>query len=139
MSDETLGIEQEMLNSGWTKEPGEGFIALIGPIWRAPGAVGRFRFIPSDKHRNRNGVVHGGMMMALGDRAMGVTARGEDVDSKFATVHLAYDFLAPAEIGQAIDVTCQVVRGTGKLRFIRAEFIQGSQIIGVASGIWKRL
>jgi acyl-coenzyme A thioesterase PaaI-like protein len=67
--------ESTMLRLGWIPEPPEGFIGLVGPIWRSPDVVGHFRLLTAPKHQNRNGVVHGGMLMTLADRAMGYTAR----------------------------------------------------------------
>ena len=59
-------------NAGWYLEPDDGFIGHVGGLWRRNVAgVGQVAFIAQEIHANRNGVVHGGMLMTFVDRALG--------------------------------------------------------------------
>ena len=60
----------------WIRMEEEGFFALLGPIYhlRTGARTARFRFLAEPKHANRSGFVHGGMLTAFADRALGNTA-----------------------------------------------------------------
>lgn len=125
----------------WIKMDDEGFIGLVGPIECQPcvGGRGRFRFRAGDKHRNRNRVVHGGMIMTFADRAMGTTARQEDWARRQATVQLDVHFVAPARVGMLIEAECRIVRETGSLTFVEGIVTSGGEVVARAQGIWKRI
>src|SRR5690606_38915209 len=60
------------LSDEWTEMVDTGFIELVGPIFmsKAENGVHRFRFTAEQKHKNRVGFVHGGMLMAFADRCL---------------------------------------------------------------------
>lgn len=66
-------------------------------------------------HANSRGMAHGGLISALADNAMGLSCGlGMDAAGGLVTVNLALDFLAPARIGQWLQVEPVVVkRGRG--------------------------
>jgi uncharacterized protein (TIGR00369 family) len=123
----------------WLEMEDPGFIGLIGPIFYRPlaGGMGRFRFLGEPKHQNRNGVVHGGMLMAFADRSLGFTARQNAPDRKQATIQLDVHFIRPARIGQTIDMECRIVRETRSLAFVDGVLTVDGETIATARGVWK--
>jgi len=78
-------------------------------------------FRAGEAHANSRGFVHGGMISALADNAMGLScgqALGES--ASLVTVNLAVDFLGSAAIGQWLEVAPAVARTGSTLCFAEA-------------------
>ena len=72
-------------------------------------------------HANSRGFVHGGLIAALADNAMGLSCgQGLDGAPSLVTVNLAIDYLGTATIGQWLEVTPTVVKLGGSLCFAQA-------------------
>lgn len=122
----------------WSDIEDDGFIGLVGPMFIHREETGRFRFLAEAKHRNRSGLVQGGMLMTFADRAMGMTAR-EGRQITVTTVQLNLQFAAPGRMGDMIDIRCSTIRKTRSLIFMEAKLSVGDKIIATASGVWKLL
>ena len=87
---------------------------------KAEGAVA-IGFHAEAAHTNSRGFVHGGMITALADNAMGLSC-GEQLKGRpsLLTVSLAVDFLGTARLGQWVEVRPQVVRTGSTLCFAEA-------------------
>ena len=73
------------------------------------------------RHTNSRGFVHGGLITALADNAMGLSCSQQlDGSPGLVTVNLAVDFLGSAQVGQWIEVAPQVVRTGSTLCFAEA-------------------
>lgn len=125
--------------SDWSTLEDEGFIGLVGPLLMGPvgGGTGRFRFDAAAKHRNRNDVVHGGMLMTFADRAMGFTARQGDMSRRQATIQFDMQFIRAARIGQTVEMECRIIRETRDLVFVEGRMTAGGEVVATARGIWK--
>lgn len=131
-------IFRELADAGWDRIPDDGFIELVGPIWRFRSTeVEHYAIYALPKHRNRRGVVQGGMLMTLADRAMGATARKNDPSVAQATVQLNMNFLDAARIGELLIADCRIDRSTRSLVFVGGVLRQGERIVGTCSGVWK--
>jgi uncharacterized protein (TIGR00369 family) len=73
-------------------------------------------------HTNSRGFVHGGLISALADNAMGLSCSqaGEGRVTGLVTVNLAVDFLGSATVGQWIEIEPTVVRMGSTLCFAQA-------------------
>ena len=100
------------MDAEWETLEDEGFIGLVGPIYRGrqTGQECCFRFVAQPKHRNRGGFVQGGMLMTFADRALGATARGADLDRIQATMQFDMHFIRPVKIGESVEIRCKVVQ-----------------------------
>ncbi len=57
-------------------------------------------------HCNSRGLLHGGVIAALADNAMGLSVAGRlDPPGAPVTVNLAIDYLGPGRMGQWLDIT----------------------------------
>ena len=67
----------DMRKQGWSEMPDDGFLALVGPLWHKETEEGTiYAILTGAKHRNRSGVVQGGLICTLADRAMGMAVIG---------------------------------------------------------------
>jgi uncharacterized protein (TIGR00369 family) len=125
--------------ANWLRMEDEGFFELIGPVFYQPsnGTSARFQFRAEPKHRNRNNVVHGGMLMAFADRGMGATSRQSAPARRQATIQLNVQFIREARIGDLVEMECRIVRETRSLVFIEGTITSGDDVVAKASGIWK--
>ncbi len=75
----------------------------------------RLGFHLAEKHCNGRGMLHGGVIAALADNAMGISlalvlrARGGDRPQGLVTTSLAVDYLGVAKPGQWIEIRPRVV------------------------------
>ncbi|HLZ84761.1 MAG TPA: PaaI family thioesterase [Caulobacteraceae bacterium] len=77
--------------------------------------------IAAPAHTNSRGFVHGGLIAALADNAMGLTCGlALESVSGLVTVNLAIDYLGTATVGQWLQITPSVVKVGGSLCFAQA-------------------
>jgi len=88
---------------------------------RKDGGVVSIGFRAAEAHGNSRGFVHGGLIMALTDAAMGLSC-GETLGdvTGLVTVSLAVDFLGSVNLGQWVEITPKVNRAGGRLCFAEA-------------------
>jgi acyl-coenzyme A thioesterase PaaI-like protein len=128
-----------LLNAdGWTTIDDDGFINLVGPLWRRMnGAIPEYAIVGQEKHRNRRGVVQGGLLMTLADRTCGMTARFVSGAETMATVQMDTHFVDAARIGDIMISKPRVVRITKSLIFMSTEVTVESRCVATANGVFK--
>ena len=89
------------------------------PLFSRKGdGVVRLGFRAAEAHANGRGFVHGGMISALADNAMGLScAETLGGASSLVTVSLALDFLGVANLGQWVEIAPTVNRAGATLCF----------------------
>jgi uncharacterized protein (TIGR00369 family) len=123
---------------GWRIMDDDGFLGFVGPVWeRWTGNGPTVGFIAEPKHRNRAGVVQGGMLATLADRTLGLTARQNEPGRSQATVHLDINYLDSAQIGEFVTARATVLRQTTTLAFLSGTIEAEGRIIASMSGIWR--
>ena len=123
---------------GWRIMDDDGFINLVGPLWRRmDGANPEYAIVGQDKHRNRRGVVQGGLLMTLADRTCGMTARFVSGVEATATVQMDTHFVEAARIGDLMISKPRVVRITKSLIFMSTEVAVQGRCVTTASGVFK--
>lgn len=65
-------------------------------------------FLPGPQHANALGIVHGGMLAAFLDSAMGVSV-WQTLQRRAVTLTLSLDYLGPARIGDWLEAVGEVV------------------------------
>ena len=87
---------------------------------RTPDAVA-IGFLAAPAHTNSRGFVHGGMLSALADNAMGLScSQALDDGPSLLTVSLSIDFLGSARLGQWVEIRPAVNRAGSTLCFAEA-------------------
>jgi uncharacterized protein (TIGR00369 family) len=129
-----------LIAQGWEAFENTGFIGLIGPILFKRDDRGlRFGFLADPKHENRRGVIHGGMLAAFSDRALGAAARDVQAGISVATIELGVHYVSAVNVGEFVEAECETVRMTRSLAFMRGTLMVGDRVVATAEGVWKIL
>ena len=96
------------------------FMDLIGPLYERRDATGiTVGFQVSEKHGNRRGRVHGGMICTLADFAMGYTAsRISNPPRRLVTTTLSVDFAGNALPGDWVEARVDLYRPGKRIAFV---------------------
>jgi acyl-coenzyme A thioesterase PaaI-like protein len=90
-------------------------------------------------HTNSRGFVHGGLISALADNAMGLSCgmtRGMPPGS-LVTVGLSVDFVSTARQGQWVEIVPTVIRAGGSLCFASALITADGEVCARANATFK--
>lgn len=95
-----------------------------------------------EPHCNSRGMVHGGLIAALCDNAMGLSCvqvlKGEGRDvAGLVTINLNTDFISAARLGQWMTVDTTITSVGGSLAFATALVEAEDQLIAKASATFK--
>jgi uncharacterized protein (TIGR00369 family) len=89
-------------------------------------------------HTNGRGLIHGGLIAALADNAMGYScAQATDWKTSFVTISLSIDFVGSAEIGQWLAVESDVIRTGSTICFAQCLAKADDVVIARASGTFR--
>ncbi len=104
----------------WTQLDSLGFSALVGPIFGRIEDDGRslYRLDPQEHHRNRSGVVHGGVIMTLADIAAAHTSRRAAPGCGLTTVQTDVHFMRAASITMPLICECIIDKLGLSLAFV---------------------
>ncbi len=96
-----------------------------------------------EPHTNSRGMLHGGLIAALADNAMGLscvqvlTGQGRKPQGGLVTVSMATDFIGAAELGQWVAVDTQYVKTGKTLCFAQAFVTADGEVIARADARFK--
>lgn len=131
---------KELIGTGWKRFEYDGFCSFVGPFWeRDLNGTLSLGFIADDRHKNRAGNVQGGMLATLADLALGVTARNDDRLRRQATIELNLQYIDSAKTGEFIVASCEVLRQTSNLAFMRGVIEADAKVVASISGVWRIL
>jgi uncharacterized protein (TIGR00369 family) len=89
-------------------------------------------------HTNARALIHGGLIAALADNAMGYScAQVMGWTSSLVTVGLAVDFVGSANIGQWLAVESEVIRTGSTLCFAQSLIKADDAVIARANGTFR--
>ncbi len=109
------------------------------PIWRRfSGDTVVLGLRAGTPHCNGRGFVHGGLISALADNAMGLSCVGKLGEvSSLVTVNLTVDFLASALTGQWLEFDTVFVKPGGTLCFTQAFVTADGQPCARANAVFR--
>lgn len=122
-------------------QPYGSFGALVGPIYQNEGdgpTVLGFRV--DEKHGNRIGVIHGGMLCTLVDNALAfglrraLQARPDNGEFALVTTQLSVNFMGNATSGQWVEAQVEVLRAGRRMGFCSCNVLADGARIVQASG-----
>ena len=117
-----------------------GFDGLVGPIYeKGAGEDYACGLRVGERHLNRRGVVHGGMLFSLADHALGNMVWERVGQKPCATVSLNVDYIAGVRPGDWLECRGRITRETRALVFIKGELVVGDDVVMTATGVWKKL
>jgi uncharacterized protein (TIGR00369 family) len=89
-------------------------------------------------HTNARGLIHGGLIAALADNAMGYScALVTNWTTSFVTISLSIDFVGSAEIGQWLAVESEVIKTGSTICFAQSLVKADDTVIARASGTFR--
>lgn len=95
-------------------------------------------FIATKDHGNKNGGVHGGMLMHFADYIATMVALS-GVKESVTSVSFNSDFISYGPINSLLEGRGEVVRRTGSMVFVRGEIFTGDKTLLIFSAVLKRL
>ncbi len=99
----------------------------------------------AEQHCNSRGLVHGGLIAALSDNAMGLScvvalaAKGRDPGKGLVTVSLGTDYLGSAAIGDWLEIDPEPIKVGGSICFARAIIRANETPVAMANATFKIL
>jgi uncharacterized protein (TIGR00369 family) len=116
------------------------FEIYVGPVFEE-GDKGskRFAFRVDERHVNKRGVVHGGMMLTFADAAIGQAVWDFTDRVPSVTMNMQAQFIDGARLGDLVEVKPELVRKTRALVFVRGDFIASGRTLMTISSVWKLL
>lgn len=88
-------------------------------------------------HCNARGLLHGGIITALADNAMGLSCVLQMENVSALTVNLSMDFLSIGKIGQWLEVRAKPAKLGRTLAFADAEISADGELIAKASATFR--
>jgi uncharacterized protein (TIGR00369 family) len=89
-------------------------------------------------HTNARGLIHGGLIAALADNAMGYScARVMGETSSLVTIGLAVDFVGSAQLGQWLTVEPQVIKTGSTICFAQCLVTADDAVIARANASFR--
>ena len=89
-------------------------------------------------HTNARGLIHGGLITALADNAMGYScAQVTNWTTSFVTISLSIDFVGSAGIGQWLAVESEVIKTGSTICFAQSLIKADDTVIARASGTFR--
>ena len=89
-------------------------------------------------HTNSRGLIHGGLIAALADNAMGLSCGVKlDGGARLVTVGLAVDFTGTARVGQWLAIESDVIKTGGTLCFAQSLIKADDIVIARANGTFR--
>jgi uncharacterized protein (TIGR00369 family) len=138
LSQPTRESDFDPSDHGWEALQQDGYEALVGPFWTRHHEGGlQVALKTRHEHRNRNGAVHGGVILSLADQGLGLAVLEATGGLKQATIQLDLHFVAATRPGQFVICIPKVDRVTSGVAFVRGELKVGDRLVATAEGIWK--
>jgi uncharacterized protein (TIGR00369 family) len=116
-----------------------GFAAVNGPWFeKTEGGRAIRGFRPGPQHANALGIVHGGMLAAFLDSAMG-TAVFHTLGRRAVTLKLSIDYLGPGRIGDWLQAEGEVIGHDENVAQVRGRLYGPRHDVLAALGIFSLL
>ena len=126
--------------AGWSAWVGDEFEDRTGPFYfrdEADGSV-RCAFRAEQRHMNGSGNMHGGCMLTFADYALFMIGQ-KHMEASGVTASLNGEFVGPAQVGDLVEATGEVVRAGGSLIFMRGLISPGGRPMMSFSGVVKKV
>ena len=125
---------------GWLPLPTQAFGRHVGPYYAPPDAKKLIcGFLADERHGNKRGVTHGGMIATSFDVGLGNACWAAAGERPCATVQLTIQYVGALKLGEFATVRSEIVRATKSLVFARAVMSVDDRLVATGEGVWKIL
>ena len=114
------------------------FLESLGPLYSVGfGASMVIGLRVQEKHTNARGALHGGVLAAVADIALGYgLATSTEPPTSMVTANLSVDFAGGAKIGDWVETSLDVQKVGARMAFANVYFSVGRERIARASGVF---
>lgn len=129
----------DCLPKGWSVLKIDGFMTLIGPFLRSKDQDDAtiYGLQTTAHHKNHLGIVHGGVLTALLDQAIAITAWNAVDRQPTVTVQMDTRFMGAVKAGDFLEIHPVVDHVTRSLVFVSAQVVCNDVVIARASAVMK--
>ena len=125
---------------GWVRLQTQAFGSHVGPFYRPPeGGALLCGFTADERHGNKRGVVHGGMLATAFDIGLGNACWDAAGQRPSATVQLNVQYVGALQLGEFATIQAEIIRATRSMVFARGIMRVGDRVVATADGVWKIL
>ena len=119
-------------------DPMDPFENRAGPFFWKIRSDGSPHFVlrAAEVHCNRQGVVHGGLLLTMIDLTFAATAK-QTPNQRLVTISLSSEFVAAGNAGDLIEADAEVIRRTNTLCFLRGQVVSDGEVLLNASCIYR--
>lgn len=131
---------EDLQAEGWEPHVDDTFVGRVGGVMqRRRDGMLNIGLMTDASHGNLSGILHGGVMMTLIDRAIGIACREAEPGTRIATASLTVNFLRQVQIGDFVQILCQVRKSGRKAIFADAEAMVNDRPVTIAQAIMMRI
>lgn len=114
------------------------FLDLIGPIYSKSNDAGiTIGLRIEERHCNRRGTVHGGVLTSLADITLGYSAGHGQVALQLTTIALNIEFLGPATLGRWVEWAGSVTKFGRSIAHANCVVTSDSLPVARATGMFR--
>jgi acyl-coenzyme A thioesterase PaaI-like protein len=125
---------------GWERLPTQAFGTHVGPFFRPVDGDGLLcGFVTDERHGNKRGVTHGGMLATAFDVALGNASWRAANQQPSATVNLSIQYVGALQLGEFATIRSEVIKATRSLVFVRGVMRVEDRVVATGEGVWKIL
>jgi uncharacterized protein (TIGR00369 family) len=133
-------VTTKTVPDGWVILPTRAFGTHVGPFYQpADGNKLLCVFVADERHGNKRGVAHGGMLATAFDVALGNASWNAASQRPCATVQLNVQYVGAVKLGEFASIRAEIIRVTRSLIFVRGVMSVGDRIVATGEGVWKIL
>lgn len=116
------------------------YLDVVGPFYFKEGGGEKIWGLRiEERHTNRRGLAHGGLMMTLADIALGYSAlMSQDPPAQAVTVSLTTDFAGSAKVGDWVEARADVQRVGKRVAFANCYISVDGERLVRASAVFSR-
>ncbi len=108
-------LSEGLVPPGWKIRPGKNFNTFVGPFYERDGGDAMHAgFVTDERHGNKRGVTHGGMIATSFDVALGNAAWSAANGERCATVQLTIQYVGALQLHEFAEVTVEVIRANSE-------------------------
>ena len=135
-----MATDEAILVEDWRPHRDDTHVGTLGELFerRREGMI-EIALQTDDRHTNLTGFVHGGVIMTLFDRAMGVNCRAASPDDAVATGTLTVNFLRRVRIGEFVKFRCHLKKIGRRAIFADSEAFVGDRLVATATGLFMKV
>ncbi|MEX0964948.1 MAG: PaaI family thioesterase [Pseudohongiellaceae bacterium] len=127
------------INSNYRHWQGDKAEDYIGPFFFVmQGENPQTAFRVQEHHCNAHDSLHGGVLMALADYTLCLSANGGESES-VVTVSCSNEFVAPAFKGDLVEGRGELIRRGGSMVFSTCKLYVGDTVVLTSSAVIKRI